>query len=94
MLLHGRPAEPWTIDALTAEVHLSRATLARRFTEQVGEPPLTYLTRSRTHLAARRLKDTTEPVEAIARSVGPHVRLQPRVEPRSRSTAGPYRRAA
>ena len=49
---------------LAAEVHLSRATLARRFTELVGEPPLTYLTRWRMDLAARRLKDTTEPVEA------------------------------
>jgi AraC-like DNA-binding protein len=36
----------------------------------VGEPPLTYLTRWRIDLAARRLKDTTQPVGAIARSVG------------------------
>ena len=56
--------------ALAAEVHLSRATLARRFTELVGEPPLTYLTRWRMDLAARRLKDTTDPVEAIAHGVG------------------------
>jgi AraC-like DNA-binding protein len=68
--LHGRPAEPWTIESLAAEVHVSRATLARRFAELVGEPPLTYLTRWRMDLAARRLKDTTEPVEAIARAVG------------------------
>jgi AraC-like DNA-binding protein len=69
-LLHERPAEPWTIERLAAEVHLSRATLARRFAELVGEPPLTYLTRWRMDLAARRLRDTTEPVEAIARDVG------------------------
>jgi len=68
--LHARPDEPWTIELLGAEVHLSRATLARRFTELVGEPPLTYLTRWRMDLAARRLNDTTEPVEAIARGVG------------------------
>ena len=68
--LHARPAEPWTIASLAAEVHLSRATLARRFTELVGEPPLAYLTRWRMDLAARRLKDTTEPVQTIARSVG------------------------
>ena len=55
---------------LAAELHLSRATLARRFAELVGEPPLTYLTRWRMDLAARRLKDTTEPVEAIAHAVG------------------------
>jgi AraC-like DNA-binding protein len=69
-VLHERPAEPWTIERLAAEVHLSRATLARRFAELVGEPPLTYLTRWRMDLAARRLRDTTEPVETIARGVG------------------------
>lgn len=68
--LHERPAEPWTIERLAAEVHLSRATLARRFTELVGEPPLAYLTRWRMDLAARRLKDTTDTVETIARAVG------------------------
>jgi AraC-like DNA-binding protein len=68
--LHERAHEPWTIEKLAAEVHLSRATLSRRFTELVGEPPLTYLTRWRMDLAARRLRDTIEPVELVARSVG------------------------
>jgi AraC-like DNA-binding protein len=69
-VLHERPAEPWTIERLAADVHLFRATLARRFAELVGEPPLTDLTRWRMGVAARRLRETTEPVEAIARSVG------------------------
>ena len=69
-VLHERPAEPWTIARLAAEVHVSRATLARRFTELVGEPPLSYLTRWRMDVAARRLRDGDEPVEAIARAVG------------------------
>src|SRR5262249_31786575 len=30
-LLHERPAEPWTVESLAQEVHISRATLARRF---------------------------------------------------------------
>lgn len=68
--LHQRPAEPWTVDSLAREVHLSRATLARRFAEVVGEPPLTYLARWRMHLAAQRLKYSTDPVGAIAREVG------------------------
>jgi AraC-like DNA-binding protein len=67
--LHERPAEPWTVESLAREVHLSRATLARRFAEVVGEPPLTYLTRWRMHLAAQRLKDSTETV-GVAREVG------------------------
>jgi AraC-like DNA-binding protein len=69
-LIHERPEEPWTIERLAAEVHLSRATLARRFAECVGEPPLSYLTRWRMDLAAQRLRETDEPVETIAAAVG------------------------
>jgi AraC-like DNA-binding protein len=68
--LHEQPAEPWTVESLAREVHVSRATLARRFAEVVGEPPLTYLARWRMHLAAQRLKYSTDTVEAIAREVG------------------------
>jgi AraC-like DNA-binding protein len=32
-VLHERPAEPWTVESLAQEVHISRATLARRFAE-------------------------------------------------------------
>src|SRR4051794_14703 len=66
----GGPAEPWPLASLAQSVTLSRATLARRFTELVGEPPLAYLTRWRMDLAARRLRETTEPVNVIARGVG------------------------
>jgi AraC-like DNA-binding protein len=69
-LLHDRPAAPWTLASLAGEVHVSRATLARRFTETVGEPPLAYLGRWRMHLAAERLKHGTDTVEEIARQVG------------------------
>lgn len=69
-LLHERPGDPWTVAELAREVHVSRATLARRFSELVGEPPLAYLTRWRMHLAARRLRDGVEPIDAIAGSVG------------------------
>jgi AraC-like DNA-binding protein len=69
-LLHDRPAEPWTLETLAAEVHLSRSTLARRFSQAVGEPPLAYLTRWRMHVAAHRLRATTQPVETVAHSVG------------------------
>ncbi|HEX5617664.1 MAG TPA: AraC family transcriptional regulator [Solirubrobacteraceae bacterium] len=68
--LHDRPADAWTLESLAAEVNVSRATLARRFGELVGQPPLAYLTRWRIDLAARRLKDTSEPIDAIARAVG------------------------
>jgi AraC-like DNA-binding protein len=69
-LLHERPGDTWTLAALASEVHVSRATLARRFTEAVGEPPLAYLARWRMHLAAHHLKHSTDTVESIARAVG------------------------
>ncbi len=69
-ILHEQPDQAWTLDSLAASLHTSRATLARRFTQHVGEPPLTYLTRWRIELAARRLRDTTAPIGVIAHDVG------------------------
>ncbi|MGZ4248847.1 MAG: cupin domain-containing protein [Solirubrobacteraceae bacterium] len=69
-LLHDRPADKWTLEKLAREVHISRATLARRFSDAVGTPPLAYLSNWRMHLATQRLRHTTESVESIARDVG------------------------
>ncbi len=69
-LLHERPADPWTLERLAREVHVSRATLARRFADAVGEPPLAYLAKWRMDLAARRLRTSTDSVETIATEVG------------------------
>lgn len=69
-LMHDRPAEPWTLEAIAAEVSVSRATLARRFTQMLGQPPMAYLTEWRLCLAADLLRGTTETVESIARQAG------------------------
>ena len=69
-LLHDGPDHPWTVASLAREVGLSRASLARRFTEAVGEPPMTYLTGWRLALAADRLRDTDATVTAVSRAVG------------------------
>lgn len=68
--IHARPGAPWTIDSLAREVGVSRATLARRFPALVGATPAAYLTGWRMDLAARRLRDTDQPLESIARQVG------------------------
>ncbi|MBC8091216.1 MAG: helix-turn-helix transcriptional regulator, partial [Pseudonocardia sp.] len=50
---------------------VSRATLAKRFADLVGEPPLTYLTRWRMTLAADLLaEDEGATIAEIARAVG------------------------
>ncbi len=69
-LLQHNPAHPWTVAALAQEVGSSRAALARRFTELVGEPPMAFLTEWRLDLAADLLQGTEDTVEAIARRVG------------------------
>ena len=69
-LLHQQPAEKWTLERLAEELSVSRATLARRFKQAVGEPPLTYLTQWRMDLAARRLRTSNDTVERIADEVG------------------------
>jgi AraC-like DNA-binding protein len=61
---------PWTVAELATVAGLSRAAFARRFTELVGQPPLTYLTQMRLARAARLLRDTDQPIAKIAGSVG------------------------
>jgi len=68
--LHEQPGRDWTTDSLAAELAVSRATLSRRFLSVVGQAPGAYLTQWRMDLAARRLRDTDEPLEVIARSLG------------------------
>ncbi|MER6677942.1 AraC family transcriptional regulator [Streptomyces sp. NPDC000983] len=69
-LVQDDPAHAWTVSALAAEAGVSRAALARRFTELVGEPPMTYLTGWRLALAADALRDCDDTLDAIARRVG------------------------
>jgi AraC-like DNA-binding protein len=69
-LLHNNPAHPWTVATLAAATGVSRAALARRFTELVGEPPMTFLTGWRLALAADLLREPDATVGAVARQVG------------------------
>lgn len=69
-LLHSDPARSWTTGALARETGVSRSTLSRRFAMVTGETPGTYLTQWRMDLAARRLRDTDDSLEAVAHSVG------------------------
>ncbi|MCX4869590.1 AraC family transcriptional regulator [Streptomyces sp. NBC_00825] len=69
-VLHADPAHPWTVASLAAESGVSRAALARRFTAQVGEPPMTYLASWRIDSAADLLRETEATVGSIARQVG------------------------
>ncbi|WP_433893603.1 AraC family transcriptional regulator [Streptomyces sp. CA-111067] len=69
-LLHEGPAHPWTVAELAARTGVSRAALGRRFTELVGEPPMSYLTGWRLALAADLLREPDATIAAVARKVG------------------------
>ncbi|WP_026875690.1 AraC family transcriptional regulator [Jiangella gansuensis] len=68
--IHHEPARPWTVQALAHAVGVSRATLARRFAELVGQPPMEFLTHWRLALAADLLQEPDVTLSAVARQVG------------------------
>jgi AraC-like DNA-binding protein len=69
-LIHNDPAHQWTVAALAAEAGISRAAFARRFTELVGEPPMTFLTDWRLSLAADLLLEPDATIGSVAYQVG------------------------
>jgi AraC-like DNA-binding protein len=69
-LIHGRPAEDWTLERLAKEVGLSRSAFAERFGHFVDEPPMRYLGRWRMQLAARALERPGMSIAQAAAEVG------------------------
>ncbi|MGS2809559.1 AraC family transcriptional regulator [Nocardia sp. MW-W600-9] len=68
--IHAKPFQRWTVASLAAEAAVSRALFAKRFTEVIGEPPLTYLTEWRMAEAEELLADPARSVAQVATSVG------------------------
>jgi AraC-like DNA-binding protein len=58
------------VTTLASELGASRALLARRFTELVGEPPISFLTGWRLAVAADLLREQDSTVASVARQVG------------------------
>jgi AraC-like DNA-binding protein len=69
-VMHDKPAHPWTMEKLAAEAGASRASLARRFHNLVGEPPMTFLKNWRMAMAADLLCQPDETVSTVAEKVG------------------------
>ncbi|WP_280386364.1 AraC family transcriptional regulator [Nocardia wallacei] len=68
--IHAAPERAWTVEQLAAAAGVSRATLTRRFAATIGEAPLSYATRWRMILAAKRLRDGGDSIAVVARQVG------------------------
>lgn len=69
-LMHDHPGSQWTMESLASESGVSRASLARRFNDLVGEPPMTFLKNWRMALAADLLCQPDETVSTVADKVG------------------------
>lgn len=69
-LLHGAPAQSWTIEDLARQVGLSRSVLAQRFMDFVGVPPMQYLAKWRMQIASELLNNGTANVATIAAEIG------------------------
>ncbi|WP_234993309.1 AraC family transcriptional regulator [Amphiplicatus metriothermophilus] len=69
-LMHSRPAENWTLDALAREVGMSRSVFADRFAQIMGTPAMQYLSAWRLQLAARLLERPNVSIAQAAAEVG------------------------
>jgi len=68
--MHAQPNRAWTLDSLSDGSGASRSTLAERFVQLVGQPPMHYLAGWRMQLAARLLAEHSMKLRAIADAVG------------------------
>ena len=68
--MQNDPGRQWTVASLADVVGVSRATLARKFSDLVGVPPMTYLTEWRIAVAADLLRHGSMTIGAVANQVG------------------------
>jgi len=70
LYLYSNYQEKITIEMLTKEFNINRTTLSERFTNEVGEPIMTFLIKLRVTLASIILRDTSIPVSEVMERVG------------------------
>ena len=69
-LIHDKPADDWTIEALAKQSGVSRTVLAERFAELVGIPPIQYLAKWRMQIASEFLTSGNASIAKIAAEIG------------------------
>ena len=68
--LEAEPGREWSVAELGREVGMHPAGLARRFSEELGEPPMARLRALRLEAAATALRETARPIGEIGAAVG------------------------
>lgn len=68
--IHRSPGREWSVVSLAREAGMSRSAFAARFTALVGEPAMQYLAQWRMRLAHTHLRESDEPLSAVAHRFG------------------------
>lgn len=68
--IHRDPGHDWNLTSLARTAAMSRSAFSARFTELVGEAPISYLTRWRMNLAQMRLTEGDASIAEVASDVG------------------------
>jgi AraC-like DNA-binding protein len=69
-LIHKSPEVDWTLDMISEEVGMSRATLQRKFKSELDISPITYLNRWRIAKAYQLVKHSSQSLDRVADSIG------------------------
>jgi AraC-like DNA-binding protein len=69
-LIHQYPERQWTLDIISDDVGMSRATLQRKFKAGVGVSPMLYISRWRMAKAYQLLKNSNLSLDGIADVIG------------------------
>jgi AraC-like DNA-binding protein len=69
-LIHKNPEVQWTLDTISEEVGMSRATLQRKFKNELDISPITYLNRWRIAKAYQLVKYSSQSLDRVADSIG------------------------
>ena len=94
-LLRERIAEPWTLDALASEVHLSRPQVVRCFDATTGMSPMAYLRKMQRERGVRgdRQLGDVEPDDAGGRTADDDLPGEGLLDPVLRPEGSKYPRA-
>ena len=69
-LIHKHPEVHWTLDMMSENVGMSRATLQRKFKSELDISPITYLNRWRISKAYQLVKHSSQSLDRVADSIG------------------------
>lgn len=68
--IHGHPGADWSVQKLASGVAMSPSRFAARFTESIGDSPMSYVTKWRINVACRSLANNKNSIDRVAETAG------------------------